>query len=173
MFFIKKISIILAIVILIIYSYKETSKVIIPSNSIRIRVVANSNNLEDQLIKLKVKDKVEKDIYNKLSNTKDINEARTEIQKDLINIENIVSSTINSNKYNINYGNNYFPEKELNGIRYEPGNYESLVIKLGEGKGNNWWCVLFPPLCTVDVKKNDTDFVEYKSKILEILKEYK
>lgn len=173
MFFIKKITIILAIIIFIICANRKIEDITIPDNSIRIRVIANSNSLEDQLLKLKVKDKVEKNIYTKLNNTKNINEARFTIQKDISNIDNILSTTIQNKNYKINYGDNYFPEKKLNGITYKPGNYESLVIELGEAKGDNWWCVLFPPLCTIDVKKTDTDFVEYKSKVLEILNEYR
>ena len=57
-------------------------------------------------------------------------------------------------------------------VSYEEGNYESLVVEIGEAKGENWWCVLFPPLCSIDVKKEDKDFVEYKSKVLEILNHY-
>jgi len=169
----KKIIIIASIIILILVTNKEYEKILIPNDSIRIRVIANSNSIEDQLTKLKVKDKVNKTLYNNLKNVKNINEAKKEISKSIPDIENIVSSTINSNNFNVKFGNNYFPEKTLNGINYKEGNYESVVINLGESKGNNWWCVLFPPLCMIEAKKNDTDFVEYKSKVLEILNEYK
>lgn len=169
----KKILIITSVIFLMIITNKQYTKIMIPNDSIRIRVIANSNSIEDQLTKLKVKEKVETELNNKLNNTKTINEARLIIKKDINNIDKIVNLTTNSNNYNIKYGNNYFPEKELNGIKYNEGNYESLVINLGEGKGNNWWCVLFPPLCTIEVKNNDKDNVEYKSKVLEILNQYK
>ena len=169
----KKTLIIISIIITILVYNKEYDKIQIPEKSIRIRVIANSNNIEDQVLKLKVKEKVESKLYEKLDNTKDINVARNKIKSTLPEIDNIVSTTTNSNNYNIKYGNNYFPKKELNGIYYEEGNYESLVINLGEGKGNNWWCVLFPPLCMIDTKENNTDKVEYKSKVLEILNDYK
>ena len=151
---------------------KETNKIIIPENSIRIRVIANSNNIEDQVLKLKVKENVENKIYEKLENTKTIEEARNKIKGSLNDIDKIVNLTTNSNNYSIKYGNNYFPEKTLYGIDYKEGNYESLVINLGKGEGNNWWCVLFPPLCMIDVKENDLDNIEYKSKVLEILNDY-
>ena len=169
----KKILIIIAIIITIIIYNKEYDKILIPENSIRIRVIANSNNIEDQVLKLKVKEKVESKLYEKLDNTKDINVARNKIKSALPEIDKIVNNTTNSNNYNIKYGTNYFPKKELNGINYDEGNYESLVINLGEGKGNNWWCVLFPPLCTIDIKENNANKVEYKSKVLEILNDYK
>ena len=56
----------------------------------------------------------------------------------------------------IDYGYNYFPDKEYRGIKYEDGYYESIVISIGKAEGDNWWCVLFPNLCLVDLKeKND------------------
>ena len=61
---------------------------------------------------------------------------------------------------------NYFPKKEHNGIIYEAGEYESLVITLGQGEGDNFWCILFPPLCMVD----ENEDIEYKSIIKEVLK---
>ena len=69
-----------------------------------------------------------------------------------------------------NLGLNYFPEKEFKGITYDEGYYESLVITIGEGKGDNWWCVLFPPLCMLEAEES-TD-VEYKSFVKEIVDKY-
>lgn len=169
----KKLIIIASIIILILVSNKEYDKILIPEESIRIRVIANSNNIEDQMLKLKVKEQIENNLYTNLKNVKDIESARTIIKTSIPELNTIVSKTINNNNFTINYGNNYFPEKELNGINYNKGNYESLVINLGEAKGNNWWCVLFPPLCMIEANENDTNNVEYKSKVLEILNEYK
>lgn len=169
----KKIIIIASIIILILVSNKEYDKILIPEDSIRIRVIANSNNIEDQLLKIKVKEQIENNLYTNLKNVKDIETARTTIKNSIPELETLVFKTTNDNNFTINYGNNYFPEKELNGINYNKGNYESLVINLGEGKGNNWWCVLFPPLCMIEANANDTNNVEYKSKVLEILNDYK
>ena len=172
-FIMKKIIIIISILIFILVSNKEYEKIMIPENSIRIRVVANSNNISDQMIKLKVKEKVENNLYKDLKNVKNINEARAKIKNSIPELKKIVYNTTDSNNFSINYGSNYFPEKEMNGINYKKGSYESLVINLGESKGNNWWCVLFPPLCMIEAKENDTEYVEYKSKVLEILNRYK
>ena len=169
----KKTFIFLSLIILILVSKKEYNKILIPEDSIRIRVVANSNNIEDQIQKVKVKEQVERNLYNNLKDVKNINEARNKIEKSIPELETLISNTTKNNDFTINFGNNYFPKKELNGINYEEGNYESLVINLGKSKGNNWWCVLFPPLCMIEVSDKDTEFVEYKSKVLEILNEYK
>ena len=98
----KKIMIIASILILILVSNKEYDKILIPEDSIRIRVVANSNNIEDQLLKLKVKEKVEKNLYTNLKDVKDIETARTTIKNSIPELENLVSSTTNDNNFTIN-----------------------------------------------------------------------
>ena len=169
----KKILIILSIIISLLVITKEKDKITIPTDAIRIRIIANSSSLEDQMTKLKVKDNVEKMLYEKLNNIKNISEARVVIKNNLNVVDKVVNDVTNTSDYKIDYGYNYFPKKDLYGIDYEAGEYESLVIKIGEAKGNNWWCVLFPPLCLLDIDKSDKDNVNYKSKVLEIIREYK
>ena len=70
--------------------------------------------------------------------------------------------------YKINFGQNFFPQKNYQGITYPAGNYESLVITLGEGLGDNWWCVLYPPLCLIE-NKFDSSNIEYRSYIKDII----
>ena len=72
--------------------------------------------------------------------------------------------------FTINYGLNYFPKKEFKGITYDAGYYESVVVTLGEGLGDNWWCVLFPPLCSLEAEESSD--VEYTTMTQEILKKY-
>ena len=168
----KKIIIILSIIILIIYSNKTKENISIPSNSIRVRVVANSNKIEDQIKKIKVKDKVENILYKDLKDIKNIEDARKIINKTIPKLDKTIKPILNNIDYEINYGENYFPKKEMLGIKYNEGKYESLVINIGESKGENWWCVLFPPICMIEAEKNDTNNVEYKSKVLEIINKY-
>ena len=80
-------------------------------------------------------------------------------------LNNILNKYINN--YSINYGYNYFPEKTFKGIKYPAGNYESLVIKIGDGSGDNWWCLLYPPLCFID-----EDSTEYKSLVKDIINKF-
>ena len=91
--------------------------------------------------------------------------ATTQNQEDDI-IERIVKKY--NVTYDISFGDNFFPEKEYKGVKYQAGNYESLVIKLGSGEGQNWWCVLFPPLCLLDENKNleNAEYELYASKII-------
>lgn len=167
----KKTIVVLAIIITILSINKEPNKVIIPKESIRFRIIANSNTEEDQKIKKEIVSNLSRELA-KSNTTKNIEETRKFIQKELPSFEKIVDKTLASSHQNrtfhINYGKNYFPQKEYDDVVYEAGEYESLVITLGDGKGENFWCVLFPPLCLIDEEKN----VEYKSLIKEILDKY-
>lgn len=146
----------------------------IPEDAIRIRVVPNSNSDYDQKIKGKVRDELQTSMYDLLKDSKNSNDAREIIENNLETIKNNVGEVLEREKYdknyNINFGLNYFPEKEYKGVSYEEGYYESLLVTLGEGKGDNWWCVLFPPLCLIEAEES-TD-VEYKSIVKELLEKY-
>ncbi len=66
--------------------------------------------------------------------------------------------------YNVNFGFNYFPDKEFNGVVYDEGYYESVLVTLGKGEGDNWWCVLFPPLCLLEGQKVIKSNINFLSK---------
>jgi stage II sporulation protein R len=161
----KKIIIILTI-ISFIFICSSKDEIIIPKDSIRFRIIANSDSLNDQNTKLKIKEELITNIMPEITNINNLNESRSAIKSSIPNIENILNK-YNVN-YNINFGNNYFPAKEYNGLQYPAGNYESLVITLGNGLGKNWWCVLYPPLCLIENKPTN-DKIEYKYLIKEVL----
>lgn len=175
----KKIIIILSIIIIPLAIRKninaETIK--IPNEAIRIRVIANSNSIEDQYEKLKVRVNIQLYLQELLKDAKTKEETEQIIEKNLMGVEKNVKDTlreIDSNtKYQIKYGNNYFPEKEFKGIIYEEGYYDSLVITLGKGQGNNWWCVLFPPLCLMETEEENMNNVEYEFFVNEVISKYK
>lgn len=146
----------------------------IPDDAIRIRVVPNSNSDYDQEIKGKVRDELQTSMYDLLKDTKSSDDARKLLEENLDYIKNNVENVLEREKYNknfdVNFGMNYFPEKEYKGVKYEEGYYESLLVTLGEGKGDNWWCVLFPPLCLIEAEESTE--VEYKSIVKELLDKY-
>lgn len=171
-------SIILIIIFVILYMVIGNviaKNEIIPEEAIRIRVIANSNSDYDQNIKLKVKEQVEKDMYNLLKDKKNLEEVRNSIKSNMKKEQENISTILKKENYKlpfeINFGYNYFPEKDFKGIKYKEGYYESLVVTLGEGLGDNWWCVLFPPLCMIEAEES-TD-VEYTSMVKEIINRYK
>ena len=142
-------------------------------NLIRLRVIANSNSKYDQKIKRKVKEEIEKNLIKNLD-TSNITNTRKSIKKILPNIKKDISDLFFKENYNknfsINYGDNYFPKKIYMGNTYKAGYYESLVVTIGEGKGKNWWCILFPPFCLVEAKKADKK--EYTFFIKELIDKY-
>lgn len=147
---------------------------VIPNDSIRLRVIANSNTNDDQQVKIKVKELLQSETTNLLTNVTEIEEARNIIKINIPIIENKINELLKQGNYDldykINFGQNYFPNKQYKGIKYKEGYYESLVVTLGNGTGHNWWCVLFPPLCLIEA--DESDKVEYKSIVQEIIRKY-
>ena len=169
----KKIMIFLAIVMVLLVNHVKAEEVVIPKEAIRIRVIANSNSNDDQYVKGQVRKELQKEMVSLLKEATSIEEVRTILNKNIKDFDFIVEKVLKDNnvnlKFDVNYGLNYFPEKEFKGITYDEGYYESLVVTLGEGKGDNWWCVLFPPLCLMEAEEENTTDVEYKSFIKEVL----
>ena len=152
----------------------NATSIMIPEEAIRLRVLANSDSTYDQQVKLEVANEVQNEIYDLLKDTTSINESRNIIKNNIPKIENAVEKVFKEknyvNTFKVNYGYNYFPEKEFKGVKYSEGEYESVLVTLGEGKGKNWWCVLFPPLCLIEAEESDE--VEYKFFVQELLEKY-
>ena len=144
----------------------KNQDIIIPSDAIRMRIIANSNNIEDLFIKKNLKDEIKDDIYSLIKDVNNNSEAGKIIKNNLNKIESIISDKVSD--FKLDYGLNYFPKKSYRGVIYPEGEYESLVITLGKGIGENWWCVLYPPLCLID-DNNTTSDVEYRSLIYDFL----
>ena len=169
----KKIIPILSILMLLSLTNQKEEVVMIPKEAIRFRVIANSDSTEDQRVKRTVKRGIQQELYESVKNASSIEEARKITKGKLGEYQEKVETILKEEdqqdtEVKLNYGQNYFPEKEYKNVIYEAGEYESLVITLGEGKGKNFWCVLFPPLCMID-EEND---IEYKSLIKEVLDRY-
>ena len=170
----NKIIILLSIIsIIFIMTNKESEYVIIPKDSIRFRIIPNSNTVNDLYMKELVKEEITS-VINEIETSKNITETREKIMSSYPKIKYKISELFKENNYNetfeINYGTNYFPEKIYKDVKYPEGNYESMVIKIGVASGDNYWCVLFPPLCMMEAK--ETDKVEYKFFIEEIINKY-
>ena len=126
---------------------------------IRLHVIANSNTASDQGIKLKVRDAIIKHMQSRddISTRRDMEEYITANTDRLERIaEGVVASEGRDDNVKASLGIRYIPEKTYGGTTFPAGNYEALDIKIGEGKGENWWCVLFPPLCLLDEGTDST-----------------
>lgn len=170
----KKIIILVIIFMLGYFIFNDAKAYVIPDEAIRIRVVANSNDKYDQQIKHEVSEAVQKRLYQLLKDKKGIEEARKIVKENIDIIKQDIELLLNKKNYElgykITYGMNYFPQKEYKGTIYEEGEYESLLITLGSGEGNNWWCVLFPPLCLIEAEESEE--VEYSFFIKELFEKY-
>ncbi|MFA9398863.1 MAG: stage II sporulation protein R [Clostridiaceae bacterium] len=145
----------------------------IASKIIRFHVIANSDSVEDQALKIKIKDEVLRYIAPKLENSKDIEESRIILNKyddDIKAIgENIISENGYSFKINTELSNENFPVKSYGDIILPQGKYEAYRIIIGDGKGQNWWCVMFPPLCFVDITKGEESISKTKEEMKNVL----
>lgn len=162
----KKILLICSFILLLyLISYKEYN---IGEDSIRFRVIANSNSSKDIIMKEKVVKELSPILFKDLT-YKQTNE---NIYNNLKNIEDKINILFKKNDYhkdfNISYGLNEFPQKTYKGKTYKKGLYKSLVVRIGESKGNNYFCILYPSLCTIDDIDNNE---KYKFKIVELIKD--
>lgn len=141
---------------------------------LRFHVRANSNSAEDQAVKLKVRDAVLDWLEPELEAVTDIQTAKNEISRREKHIKAIADRILLeqgfSYKAKVRVDNEHFPTRMYGETVIESGYYDALIIELGSGTGDNWWCVLYPPLCYVEAEGNG-DF-RYKSKIKELIDKY-
>lgn len=140
---------------------------------LRLHIRANSNDKIDQDIKLKVRDEVVEFIKSQTSNAKDKKEVEKIVRNNKKEILKISDRVLHENGFsydsNMKIVNEYFPTRSYGDISFESGYYDSVIIELGTGTGNNWWCAIYPPLCFIGEENLNKDF-EYKSKIIEMIK---
>lgn len=140
---------------------------------IRFHVIANSDREEDQTLKLKVRDEVLKYIQPKLKDSKSIEQSREILKNEDKKILDIANEVIKANGYNYNtestLSKEYFPVKTYGNITLPQGEYEAYRIIIGTGEGKNWWCVMFPPICFVDITKGEVAYEETEKEMKEVL----
>ena len=136
----------------------------------RLHIFANSNSETDQRVKLLVRDALLEYEAEHLPYANNASETREELMAQGRDVLNVIREVLNDNEadYNVQLkvGNYPFPDREYAGNLYPSGNYDALRVVLGEGKGENWWCVMFPPLCIVqdyEGEVNTEEGVVFKS----------
>ncbi len=142
----------------------------------RLHIIANSNSAEDQAVKLEVRDAV---LEYEAENLDAVSAAKT--REELIThgaeLLEIIEGVLRSNGFDYGaqmlVGTFPFPDREYNGVLYPAGDYDAFRVILGDGAGENWWCVMFPPLCILksDNGKIDTDeTIEFESVFVKLFK---
>jgi stage II sporulation protein R len=136
----------------------QAKKAFTTNNLIRFHVIANSDQEQDQELKYMVRDRVVEVLRQQLSGAKNCQEAQQIINANRTQLASVARETVAaaglSYPVRVELGHFAFPARAYGNVVVPQGEYEALRIVLGEGKGANWWCVLFPPLCFVDISGN-------------------
>ena len=153
----KRVWISLAMAVLIAFSFTWSGRDQTPERDdlIRLHVIANSDSPEDQALKLRIRDQLLLSFGKTFQETRSMSQAREVIRKNLDEMASIARAEIQRSGYDypvrMQLGIFPFPTKAYGDVVYPAGSYEALRIVIGKGTGANWWCVMFPPLCFVDV----------------------
>ena len=169
----KKTVVLLVITFIVMLYGNKQEYVQIPVSSIRIRVIAKSDSTKDQNDKIIIKNALEEEIYKLIGKNMNYDNVDAVIKDNEDNLNAYIDKKMKENNidstFTTNYGYNYFPEKTFKDLKYDAGIYKSYVVTLGNGEGENWWCVLYPPLCLID---ENVDNYEYHSLIKDTIAKY-
>lgn len=139
---------------------------------LRIHIRANSNLDIDQAVKYKVKDAVVNFLTPFIANCTSKEKAVNMLSAQLNGVEKVADKVLSDNGFNYKsrakIKNEKFPTRVYSSFKLESGFYDALIIELGNGTGDNWWCVVYPPLCFTE---SGASF-QYKSKIYEIILDF-
>ena len=139
---------------LLSFNYSKAISSNLLDSVFRLHIIANSDSSADQELKLKVRDNIINYMNTLTSSSSDKKDVISMVNNHLDSFKEIALNTIKGNGYNydvnIEIGNFHFPTKSYGDISFPAGNYDALKIEIGDAIGQNWWCVLFPPLCFVN-----------------------
>ncbi len=128
-------------------------------NILRLHIIANSNSSADQQLKLKIRDKILEETSYLFADAESLSIAEDKAQKELSHFSEIANRVIKENSFNykatVSLGDCFFETRHYDTFSLPAGNYRSLIIKLGEAKGKNWWCVIFPSVCIPAASERD------------------
>ncbi|MDD2445273.1 MAG: stage II sporulation protein R [Clostridia bacterium] len=146
---------------------------LINNDYLRIHIRANSNSDLDQNVKYQVKDAIVDTLIPLLSNCDSSGKSYNILEQNLYKLEGVANTVLMKN--NLLYSckaklnNENFPTRNYGSLTLESGFYNALILELGQATGDNWWCVVYPPLCFVN---GSTSVNVYKSRILEIINSF-
>lgn len=168
----------IALIPVAIFVIKLSTKKTASANSdyLRIHIRANSNQECDQNVKYKVKEKVVEFLTPHIAKCHTFEESKNVIKSHLNDICAVANQTLKENGFNYTaraeIRTENFPTRSYGSLTLNQGTYEALILELGTGTGDNWWCVMFPPLCFIDAKGQSQNSTTYRSKIWEIIQKY-
>ena len=143
---------------------------------LRIHIRANSNLTSDQNIKYKIKDELVKYLTPLVVECESFDSVVDMVETHKKDMENICDDILSDNGFSytskVSLNEEYFPTRAYGEYVLESNFYDAIIVELGEAIGDNWWCVVYPPLCFVETKQLDTNNIVYKSKLLEIIRKF-
>ena len=170
----KKVIVLISVIIMGVIVVLGTTYKQVNTNYLRIHIRANSNLECDQLIKYKIKDAIVQVLTPHVASCNSFSDVKQMLQNNLDLIDSVANSILNEN--NLKYTakskltNEKFPTRQYNNFTLEEGIYDALIVELGSAKGDNWWCVIYPPLCFTSTTGGSN--VIYKSRILEMIQNF-
>lgn len=150
-------------------TYKEVN-----TEYLRVHIRANSNLEVDQIIKYQIKDAIVEVLTPHVAECNSFEDVEDMLSQNLNLVDSVANMVLRKN--NLNYtaksklSSEEFPTRSYNGFVLEEGIYEALIVELGEAKGDNWWCVIYPPLCFTSTTSGSN--VIYKSRILDMINNF-
>lgn len=139
---------------------------------LRIHIRANSNSIEDQNVKYKVKEGVVEALIPILAEIETFEEAKEVMKDNFTLIESVANEILAQEGFTYTakaaIDNEYFPTRSYDELTLEEGYYDALILRLGSGQGDNWWCLVYPAFCFTSTSNEKN--VVYVSKIWEIIK---
>lgn len=143
---------------------------------IRIHIRANSNSDKDQSVKYAVKEDVVAFLTPLIAECGTREDVISVIGKNITGVSKAAAARLKKEGFSYgaraDFSEEYFPARDYDGLTLESGFYDAVILYLGEGTGDNWWCVVYPPLCFVNTEFTGGEGVRYKSKIAELIKKY-
>ncbi len=144
---------------------------------LRIHIRADNNDVEHQQVKYLVKTAVVDYLAPYLTSATTKDKAMQIVREQLANLKQVCDQVLAQNGFTyhatVKLCEESFPDRTYDGVTLPQGVYDALIIELGSGQGNNWWCVVYPPLCFVGGESNGTNNITFKSKLLEIIQNWK
>ncbi len=135
----------------------------IASSLVRLHVLAHSNNTYEQALKLRVRDAVLEYISPKLEGAETVHEAREILRREMEGIALAAAAVSEGRQVELSLGEETYPTRSYEGFSLPAGRYESLRVSLGDGAGENWWCIVFPPVCLSAVQSEPVEAVMNKA----------
>ena len=156
------------------FSGRNSAQSDLSSQYLRIHIRAHSDDEEQQAVKYLVRDEIVQYLTPVVAHCQTQSQAVQSVRDCLVQIERTAEWTLRENGFfygaTVSVRQEYFPTRVYDGCTLPSGEYTALIVELGEGKGQNWWCVVYPPLCFASPSGQN---VIYKSKILEIIRRWK